>query len=517
MGRRILSFLIAIATLVSTLRAAVADSLLLESYVGARPPDADRIAVLVHAVFERRGFVVDIPTLTRLLQEHAYRPGLVNPKFEDVLRNTSRTAENDYTGRRFKKAVKDLARLIGLMRQNALVLTHDPKNRDLALRAMVFYALACGRLATAKDATASDAELYGRLRDETMAEVIRTFPSKIIKATDFGSEAEDLYVAIRDELNKSGRGGLSISVSDLDAVIYINEVVHGTAKVDVGDLLPGVYRVLLLMSNGESRVYDIEVTAKQVSHLAIDWDIDSLLRVETWVGLSYRDEKEHAREARIMRQLSQKRTSADIAATYTVTHVHHHPAVIATSYAVSSGKLLQSGRVELNGTIADETALDHLVDYIKGHTEVEGVTPIEHPEYTPPPDPEPAAPDPPPDPPAPTVAVPATPTNHPDAADLPTARTWPKWSAASGAVVMFALGGYSLYRNYEPCGFGVKPENCRYYYRRAASIGYVSIGIGAALGALATYWFVRDAHRSSTTVTIAPSRAGAVIGWGTGF
>jgi hypothetical protein len=407
------------------------------------------------------------------------------------------------------------------MRQNSLVLTRDPKNRELALRTMVFYALACGRLAKANGVMPAEAEKLTRLRDETMVEVIRSFPSKIITAKAFGVEAEELFLRLRDELDKSGRGGLSISVSDLDAVIYINEIVHGTAKVDVGDLLPGIYRVLLQMSTGESRQYDIEVTAKQVSRLAVDWDVDSLLVVGAWVGFKYPTEKEHAREAQLVRQLAQKRSNADVAATVTITHVHGRPAVIGTTYAVASGKLLQSGRVELAGTISDERTLDHLVDYMMGHATAEGVTPVEHPEYTPPPpDPAPEIEDTPASPAPPsatTAAVTATTRNRLGPAAAATPRTWPRWAAASGAAVMLAAGGYALYKHHAPCGPGIEDRDCKVHYKYAEVNGYAAIGAGVALGIIATYLSIRGVDRPTPRVTVAPSRAGAVIGWATEF
>ena len=95
MDRRAVIALVMIVAFASDIRAAVADRLVFESYVGTRPADAERIAVLVHSVFDRRGFIVDLPTLTRLLQEHAYRPGVVAPKFEEVLRSDARSGEND--------------------------------------------------------------------------------------------------------------------------------------------------------------------------------------------------------------------------------------------------------------------------------------------------------------------------------------------------------------------------------------------------------------------------------------
>ena len=512
-GRRILPVALVTALLAVTCApdVALADGILFESYVGTRPAEADRIAMLVHAVFDRRGFIVDLPTLTRLFHEHAFRQGVVAPRFGEILRKQSLAGANDFSDGNFRRAADGLGKLITAMRQNALVVARDPKNRELALRALVYYALACGRLAEAQEAAPTEAERYARLRDDTMTEVIRSFPSKIITAKSFGEESELLFQRIRDQLNKAGRGKLSIAVSDPDAVIYINEIVQGTAKVEVGDLLPGVYRVLLQMSTGEARQYEVEVTANQVARLAVDWDVDSLFVVGDWVGFKYPTEKEHAREAQLVSELAKKHSNAYVAATVTIARVRGRAAVTGTSYSVISGKLLRSGRVELTGTISDERALDHLVDYLMVHAAVEGVTPVDHPEYIAPTTLEPehvAAPvEPAPAPPVVETAV----TSPPPAPAPRRSHTWPMWAAAGGAVTAFAIGGYALYRYYGPCGR--QEDLCRTYVPYAGAEGYAALGAGVALSALSAYWFIRTTNAPNTTrVTMAPLRNGAVVG-----
>jgi hypothetical protein len=496
-------------------QAAFADRLLFESYVGNRPAEANRIAPLIRSVFERRGFTVDPQVLTMLFREHAYRPGLVAPKFADTLKRASLAAEDDFSEEKYAKVAEDLGKLILSMRQNLLIFTREPKYRDLALRVLVYYALACDRQAqvltlAGKPDEAAKAE---RLRDDTMTEVIRSFPSKTITSKGFGQDAEILFLQIREQLNKAGRGRLLISTSDPDAVIYLDEIVQGTAKVDIADLVPGIYRVLIQMPTGEARQYEAEVTAKQVARLTVDWGVDSLLVLvlEGWAGFKYPTEKEHAREAQLVHLLAQTHTNASVAATVTVVHAHGQLAVIGTSYDTRSGKLLASGRVELTGSPSNDTMLNHLVDCLMGE-QVEGVMPVRHPEYTPPP-PEVEVSRPPPAP-APTTTSTVRTTvpdiSRPAEAEHP--RELPKWLAAGGAVGALALGSYALYKD-NTCD-GVSDENgiCKYRYTRAAPIGYASVGTGLVLGALATYLFLRTT-RKAPKVTVAPSHTGALIRW----
>lgn len=366
------------------MRAAHAERLLFESYVGNRPAEAARIAPLIRSVFERHGFTVDPLVLAMYFREHAYRPGLVSPKLAEMLKRTERRAEDDFWDEKYLKVIDDLRNEILWMRQNPQVFAHEPKHRETALRVLVFYALACDHQARVLVDKPDEAAKFQRLRDDTMAEVIRSYPSKIITTKDFGEEGAKLFRKIRDQINQAGRGGISVTASDPDAVIYINEIVQGTAKVNAGDFVPGIYRVLIVMPTGEGRQYEVEVTANQTARLDVDWDIDSLLVLDVWAGFKYLSEKEHAREATLVHVLAQKHTNANMAATVTVTSTRGRLTVIGTSYNTRSGKIFHSGSVELTGTPANDTMLNRLVDCLVGEPCAEGVLPVSHPEYPPP-------------------------------------------------------------------------------------------------------------------------------------
>lgn len=458
--------------------AAHADRLLFESYVGNRPAEAARIAPLMRSVFERHGFTVDPLVLAMYFREHAYHPGLVSPKLADMLKRVERRAEDDFWDEKYLKVIEDLRNQIIWMRQNPQVFAREPKHRETALRMLVFYALACDRQAHVLADKPDDAAKFERLRDDTMAEVVRSYPTKIITPKDFGEEGEKHFLRIRDRLNQAGRGRISVAVSDPDAVIYINEIVQGTAKVNAGDFVPGIYRVLILMPTGEGRQYEVEVTANQTARLVVDWDVDSLLVLDGWAGFKYPSEKDRGREAALVALLAQKHTNADVAATVTVTHARGHAVVIGTSYEARTGKMLHSGSVELIGSPASDTMLNRLADCLVSGACAEGVLPVSHPEYTPPPI-EPA-----PELPAPAATPPVAVATTVDRA--PSARGWPKWVAAGGSAAMLAVGGYVVHRGRTLCGWG-QPE-CKVSPAYNV-IGYSAIDIGVALGGLSLYWY----------------------------
>lgn len=474
-------FLALVLVFAAGFRAAHADRLLFESYVGNRPTEAARIVPLIRSVFDRHGFTSDPQVLAMFFREHAHRPGLVAPRFADALKRAALRAEDDFSEEKYQKMIEDLGNLIVAMRQNAQIFTREPKYREFALHVLVFYALACGRQARVLVDKSDDAAKLERLRDDTMAEVIRSFPSKIITSKSFGDEGGQLFLRVRDRINQAGRGRVSIE-SDPDAVIYINETAQGTGKVDVGDLVPGIYRVLIQMPTGEARQYEIEVVANQVARLVIDWSVDSLLVLDTWAGFKYPSEKEHAREAALVHLLAQTHTNASITATVTVTHARSHLAVTGTSYETRSGKILHSGRVELTGSPSNDTMLNRLADCLVNDLCAEGVLPVGHPEYTPPP-PEPKVEETPPV--APPVEVTVA-TTSPAPAVVRSHRGWAKWVAAGSSAILLAGGAYVADRSYTVCDLA-RPGSCT---TRAYDVGgYAALDTGVALGALSLYWF----------------------------
>ncbi len=365
------------------------ERLLFESYVGNRPAEAARIAPLVRSVFERHRFTVDPLVLAMYFREHRYRPGAASPKLVDMLQRVERRAEDDFWEERYLKVIEDLRNQIAWMRQNPQVFAREPKHRETALRILVFYALACDRQAHVLADRPDDAAKFERMRDDAFAEVIRSYPTKVIGPRDFGEEGEKHFLRVRDQLNQAGRGKISVTVSEPDAIIYINEVVQGTAKVTAGDFVPGIYRVLIVLPTGEGREYEVEVTPNQTARLVVDWAVDSLLVLDGYAGYRYRNEKEHAREAELVHLLGQKHTNADMTATVTIAYARGRFSVTGTSYETRTGKILHSGSVELVGSPSSDTMLNRLADCLVEGVCAEGVLPVSHPEYTPPPpDPE---------------------------------------------------------------------------------------------------------------------------------
>jgi hypothetical protein len=544
--RPVLVVLVSVLLALASASDARADRLLLESYAGNRLSDAERVAPLVREVFTRRGFIADLSTLRVLLREHTYRPGVATPGFDAVLRRQVGLAATQLSEEKFDLVAANLGKVIDQMRQNSFVVAHDQKLRDEALHALVFYALACSRRAQLLSGAsrASDAALAERLRDEALNEVARSFPPRSVNRFNFGREAEDLASKAFERIDRVGRGRLLISV-DPRATVYVNEVVQRATAGEIGNLLPGVYRVLVEAPTGESRLYEVSVSANQTARLTINWEADALLTAGAGVALHYLSEKEFrfSLEAQVIGDLARQHTDAIVAATMTIARAHGRFVVIATSYDVAKRRALRRGKVELAGSASDEQTLDHLVDHIMRH-DVIGVIalPIVDDEVPPPPlsaSPAPA-PDLTPSSMRPGPVAMRVPEPGSEAASKPTSALPPagpalpadapalapaapatatagnrgmKWLAAGGAVAAFGLGALGLYLDY-----GCFGADCRYEYTNAGLIGYTSLGVGVGLASVATYLFIRDARASgSPRLTLSPTLSGAMVRWSADF
>jgi hypothetical protein len=183
-----------------------------------------------------------------------------------------------------------------------------------------------------------------------------------------------------------------------------------------------------------------------------------------------------------------------MAATWTVTRTRGHLKVTGTSYDTFSGKILHSGSVELTGSPANDTMLNRLAECLIGKPCAEGVLPVSHPEFTPPPpdrtreldtevDAEIKQPAPPPEK-ATTVVVKASDRDAAAVASAP--RSWPKWVAAGGSAALLLGGAYLVNRGRRACDLLASDCQIRMSY---ALSGYAALDAGVALGALSAYWF----------------------------
>lgn len=239
--------------------------------------------------------------------------------------------------------VATLAGAVETAKSNPAFLAIDPGRREVFRHVLLVYAIT---LARAGDARASEA---------AMTEWIRTFPDQVVTRSHDGSDAEQLYLETRKVLARLGRGTLTVNV-DSTLKLYVNEVIRrpGTA---IADLLPGLYRVLVLDRYNRSRRYTVQVLANQDSVLAIDWPVDSALKITSaYAAFEFQTTQELAQSGQAIARFVEATLGVPGVILITMTRGEHgQMTVTAELYSPKRATAVRSASAELTEGAADHT------------------------------------------------------------------------------------------------------------------------------------------------------------------
>lgn len=271
-GRRCATSLLALCLLAVPVQAAPV--LLLEAHRGLRTEEAARLLEALREPLERHGAVVLPERIAALDNEVLPLPA----RWDDTLTAAELTARleagvRSYLLGRFRLAAQQLEAALAAAHRNPLLLVADTSSRQWMTQALVSLALARSRLGDPPRAA------------EALAEQIRSYPELPVTHAAFGSRGDALYTQTRRALESEPRGGLMVDVSNADARIYINEVGRGRGGAFASDVLPGAYRVLIVL-HGKARRYRISVHGNAQTRLLLDWDEESRFALgRDWAGL----------------------------------------------------------------------------------------------------------------------------------------------------------------------------------------------------------------------------------------
>lgn len=473
----------------ATARLAQADSMdapvVVESYAGARPAAAARIMEPLRAELQSRGFVVDPTVVAMRLEASAARPGLID---ESVTSNKlSQMFSNGilaWNSGDEKGALEKLEEAISAAMRNPSLLSRVGRLRDQLYESYLALALAQrrGGLAPASEAT--------------MGELIRTFPERPIELDEAGPEAYELYRFVVADLAKSKPGALTIQISDPSSVVFVNEVLQQSGSGDVGleGLVPGTYRVLVrsLDLSERVRVFSVPVYPSQRTSLKVDWELDSVLVVDQWVGFRFSTTHEQTNEQAIARKLG-IRARSFVVVTLNLFRTRSVYRLVAKRYDTRTAALLAWCQVDLSGP--DRRALSLLSDCASGEDNRSRV-PLE-----PPPKGVPRS--------RFLGSLKVEPLEPPAVKILPEvslARPAPKrrggagkWIWGTAALVSLAAGGTLLYLDGRGSCDGPSSDCATTYDTRTA--GVVLFGVGTASLGVSTFLFLMELDAP------APSRA----------
>lgn len=342
--------------------------LVLESYVGQRPANADAVMAPLLDELEQRGFATRPASILELVGGGAPRPGVLDR--DTTAAEITQSAESGYeayTRGRFAEAEAALKLAIERIHRNPALLVLDTNNLDATFKILVALALSQAKRGDTSGSVA------------TMTELIRTFRHRPISRGHYGPDAEQFYGAVARQVQAQGRGELSISVANEQAVIFVDGQIRGLGKAALTDLIPGVYRVFIQVPATPGRQYAIEVTAGRHTVLRVDWELDSSLWLtDSWVGFVFATEAERARQAGFAGTLARRWAGGTLLAVVGMAQLSGKPAISgqlvdATGRVVRGAAVLLGERGEAPPAGADESRLRALARFLADGVPAAGV------------------------------------------------------------------------------------------------------------------------------------------------
>lgn len=259
--------------------------IVLESWDGERPADADRLLSPLHAELSAGGYVTEPETLGPRIDRTLSEPGGLMTSAE--LAEATRLADDGYARYLhgdFAPAAELCADAVARFRRSPATLAQDQGRRELELKALVGLALAHKRLGHAEEAAGA------------MAEVVRSFRDVPFNRGLFGPEAHDLHRAVKAELEQQRSGALRIDVDDDSVVVFLNGKFEVVGDAFLPALPPGRYRVYVQKGTVPGRQHVVDVAGGAEARLAVTWELEAALRSgASSVGFQYGDPADRER------------------------------------------------------------------------------------------------------------------------------------------------------------------------------------------------------------------------------
>ncbi len=457
--------------------------IVLESYVGERPPDADGLLAPLIEELGKHRFAAGAE-VGRRFEAAASRParaGGLPAGFADAVAR----GHDLWSNGKFDEAAAILGRLVEAARANTGELaTHQNRELHAQLqRALIALSLSQLRLGDRSAAR------------ETMAEALRGDPDLKITRGMYGQEASELFAEVVRQLTERGTGKVIVTVDADVAGIYVNErLVEMGRSLELG-LFPGEHRVVARIGNEVSRAHRVHVVAGGVHRLTIDPAFDRAVHTgPDWTGFRFASEADRDRDE--LRHGAAFATAIDAEQVIVVgiDVVRGRRMIRGALVNKVNGRDFRNGSIPLDAGPSDEQRRN-LARFLNGG---------------------PATPD-------IIVGEPASPggpggSERRGPAPAPRGSAW-KWVTGGAAIAAGALGGVLLAydgRCAKDVDTGVP---CPNHYDTAAQ-GWLAVGGAAALAGVTAYLVVterRAGRAARRTAYVAPTAGGAIAGYAARF
>ncbi len=448
--------------------ASARDGIVLESYEGPRPPNADKLLEPLLQELAQYGF--EAGNNLGLLWE-----GQVSqPSREDLPASFAKQlldGQQEYIRGNYAAAVEKLQPLIDAAHASSAAFAKNQALRQTMLDALIALALALDRNGDPKGSRA------------TFEELARSFPVATVPAKTWGPAAAKQFDAVQKDLAAQARGQLIVKAS-AGAEIYINEALEPQNGTVVKVLAPGEYRVFARDGVKQSRTYRVKVRSVVDASVTIDLDLDDALHTTRWTGLAYRSASDRQRfEAKHAAAFAQRLQEGGV-----VVVGIDGSGVIFAALVDLSGKDKLRGIVEASG---GASRLRQLAAFIAGQPATEGIK---------------------------VITGPGAPGNTKVIDDAPphargTKTRWGGWPIITGLATLGAAGAAVYFLAEDgSCADGSNDPRCADLKERSPH-AYVSFGAGAVLAGLTIYLIVtRSSSSSDRTAYIVPTSDGAMAG-----
>jgi hypothetical protein len=460
---------------------AFAGGIVLESYTGQRPADADRLLGPVLDELARHDFLAG-NTVARSIESQVSRPAVLPQGVPGNFATDVERGQRAWAGGRFDEAVQILTPLVEAARNNPGAFAGKEQLREALHKALVALALSQHRMG---DPTAGNA---------TLDELVRAFPDTDVARSTYGPDAAEMFAQAKKRVTSGGRGKLTVDVRDPRATVYIDEHFQSVGGTSAS-LPPGEYRVLVESDRQLSRSHRVVVRAGAETKVAIEPGLDRALHTSApWTGLLFTAESDRdALEALYAKTLAIG-TNATAVAIVGIDQVKGRPAVVGALVSLSTGREIRRASVAMDPDPSTQR-LQALAKYLAGEDAAPGID----------------------------VLMPLTETK--DAVDPPHDRAaervepprrsgrWGGWKWLVGGTAVAALGtGITLVALDGGCSLmptGGRP--CNDFYQTKTP-GWIVVGGGALLAGTTIFLFATE-HGNGTTraAAIAPARGGALV------
>lgn len=457
-------------------------TIVLESHVEARASSTGALLAPLFDELAKRQVVRRYEDVGQRFEARSSLPSVVGAGLPTDLVEQVEKGYQLWVRGQFKPAIATLQPLVEVAHRNSGAVAANSRAGAAVFKALVAISLCQQRLG---NASASEA---------AMTELLRSFDAEVSRG-QFGVEANDLYRRIRDEARTRGFASLSVRSLDESAVIYLNERFLKVGEATRSDLLPGRYRLLVQVGKRQGRVHLVELKVGESVRLEIDPAFEaSLVTSPEWSGFVFRDRVE--REQREVELAARFGTAAEALGVIVVGVDIKGDRSVAYGALINpvTGKELRRGSVVID-TSPSPDRLRALARFLTGDKPIDGVEVHDGLRDA-----------------NPRLGSSLTTSGQVNAGRSGGSGPW-KWIATGSAVAGIGAGVTLLLLD-GACTSDPPPEMRCPDLRDLRTAGFVGVGVGLAIGAVATWLWIsdrKDNHRG-TALWIAPTEGGGMAG-----